>query len=311
MTTSHTPDRAGWRGVVLRHPVASFLTVALPLSFAAMTVPALAAYDVVPGKDLPTAVGLTLEEAASFLLVLTIFGTALAVTAISEGTEGVRILFRRMIRWRVALRWWLFAVLAMPTGTVLLAVAMGDTAAVPAPSVLASEVVAFTVAFLAANLGEEGTWTGFMQTHLERRHAFLTAAIITAVPFALVHMPLRVITGESRTVSEVAVSFVVLFVFASVFRTLMGAVARGAANSVLLAAVTHTFFNRSNNLDGIVADALTGPNRQVAALATAVVLTVAVCLVSRRRLTRAHRVELDAAEHTSQPTPVLNARSPR
>ena len=109
----------------------------------------------------------------------------------------------------------------------------------------------------------------------------------------------------------VGVPFVVFVVSPRICPTLRGAVARGAANSVLLAAVTHTFFNRSNNLDGIVADALTGPNRQVAALATAVVLTVAVCLVIRRRLTRAHRVELDAAEHTSQPTPVLNARSPR
>jgi hypothetical protein len=38
-------------------------------------------------------------------------------------------------------------------------------------------------------------------------------------------------------------------------------VLRGAANSILLAAVTHTFFNRSNNIDGIAADLLEGGNQ--------------------------------------------------
>jgi membrane protease YdiL (CAAX protease family) len=275
------------------------------------TVPALAQYDVLPGKDLPGKVGLTMEEAASFLLVVVIFGTALAVTAAAEGAEGVRILFRRMTRWRVALRWWLFAILAMPVATVVLATAMGDHATIPAPSVLAGEAVAFTVAFLVANLGEEGTWAGFMQTHLERRHAFLTAAVLTAAPFALVHMPLRVISGEAKTVAELAVSFVVLFVFAVFFRTLIGSVARGASNSVLLAAVTHTFFNRSNNLGGIVDDILAGPNRQLAALSAAVVLSVALSLLTRHRLTRDYRRVLDDAEHAILPTAPSNVRSAR
>ena len=50
------------------------------------------------------------------------------------------------------------------------------------------------MAFALANLGEEGTWTGFMQTRLERRHNFFLVALVTAVPFAIVHLPLRVIT---------------------------------------------------------------------------------------------------------------------
>jgi membrane protease YdiL (CAAX protease family) len=311
MNSNQPVKSSGLRTAVTQHPVVTFLTVALPLVVLVLTVPALAQYDVLPGRTLPGRVGLTMEEAASFFLVLVIFGTALAVTAVAEGTVGVRILFRRMTRWRVAVRWWLFAVLAMPATTVLLATLMGDRVTVPSPSVLGGEAVAFTVAFLVANLGEEGTWAGFMQAHLERNHAFLTAAVVTAVPFSLVHLPLRVITGEATTVGELAVSFVVLFVFTSFFRALMGAVARGAANSVLLAAVTHTFFNRSNNSGGLVDDFLTGPNRQVAALAAAVVLTVTLSLLIRRRLTRAYRTELDAAEHITQSTPVPHARSPR
>ena len=74
---------------------------------------------------------------------------------------------------------------------------------------------------------------------------------------------------------------------------------------MLLAAVTHTFFNRSNNADGLAADILTGPHQQSAATLTAVFLTVTLAVVNRRRLTRAYRHELDAAEE-----PVSSAASP-
>ena len=78
----------------------------------------------------------------------------------------------------------------------------------------------------------------------------------------------------------------------------VGAVVRGAANSVLLAAVTHTFFNRSNNADGLAADILTGTQRQEAALLTALLLTAVLVMVlaRRHRLSRTYRQCLDAAE---------------
>ena len=53
-------------------------------------------------------------------------------------------------------------------------------------------------------------------------------------------------------------AFALLFVVTIVVRSLFGMVLRGAANSVLLVAVTHLMFNRSANSDGIVADILTG-----------------------------------------------------
>ena len=172
----------------------------------------------------------------------------------------------------------------------------------PAFGTISSELGALLVAFLLANLGEEGTWTGFMQTRLERRHNFFLVALVTAVPFAIVHLPLRVITREVTAVGELLSSFVVLVIFGLFFRTFIGTVARGAANSVLLAAVTHTFFNRSNNADGIAADILTGPNQQSAATLAAILLTVALAAVNRRRLTKAYRHELDAAERATLPS---------
>ena len=223
------------------------------------------------------------------------------VTRTVEGTEGVRILVRRMTRWQVSPVWWLTAVLAMPLGTVLLAVLLGDDLRAPSPGTVAGEVVSIAVALLVANIWEEGTWLGFLQTRLERRRGFFAAAALTAVPFAAVHLPLRVINGSATTPAELASAFAVLVVFCFFVRTLLGAVARGASNSVLLAAITHTMFNRSNNGGGLGDDLLTGPNRQLAALMTAVLLTVVLVVVNRRRLSRSYRRELDALESESVP----------
>src|ERR687886_2923025 len=84
---------------VTRHPVASFLLVALPLSLGLMSIPVLAQYGIIPRKSLPGRIGLDMEEAASLLLLPSIFLPMLAVTAVEGGTTAVRVLFRRMTRW--------------------------------------------------------------------------------------------------------------------------------------------------------------------------------------------------------------------
>ena len=70
---------------VARHPVASFLLVALPLSLGLMTIPVLAQYEIIPGRSLPGRIGLDMEEVASLLLLPSIFLPMLAVTAVEGG----------------------------------------------------------------------------------------------------------------------------------------------------------------------------------------------------------------------------------
>jgi uncharacterized protein len=285
-----------WRRTAQRRPVTLFLALALPISLALMSLPLMVEFGIVPGRSLPGRVGLDMEEVASVLLILSIFPVALLVTALEGGRPAVKALLQRCTRWRVSPRWWLLAVFALPTSTIGLGVASGDRARLPSAGTLVGELVALLVALLCINMWEEGTWAGFVQTHLERRRNFFVAAALTAVPFAAVHMPLRVITGDAGTVGELMTSFTVLVVFMVFIRSLLGTVVRGAANSVLLAAVTHTFFNRSNNVDGIAADVLTGDGRQNAALLATVVVTVVVAVLSRRQLSRSYRRVLDACE---------------
>ena len=296
-TTVAERQQTGLKARISRHPIAAFLVLALGSVYLLSVIPILMQYDVIPGKTFPARLGLDMERASSGVLVVLLFASALLVTYLAGGRRGVRELFRRILRWRVSIVWWLVAIIALPALTVIIAVLLGDTAVLPSRNVLWRELLGIAIAFLVINLWEEAAWAGFLQTRLERRHNFFVAALLTGIPFAAVHMPLQVISGEVRTAVDFAVGFALLGVLVIIVRSLFGMVMRGAANSVLLVGLTHTFFNRSNNSDGIAADILRGgDSRQIAALVATVVLVVVLGLVLRRKLSRSYRRELDDAE---------------
>jgi membrane protease YdiL (CAAX protease family) len=287
----------GLTALVQRHPIAVFLVLALGSVYVLSVIPILMQYDVIPGKDFPSRLGLDMERFSAAGLTLLLFGSALLVTYLDGGRPAVRQLFRRILRWRVGVGWWLVALLALPLLTVVIAVLFGDTAVLPSGSVLGRELLGILIAWFLINLWEEAAWAGFLQTRLERRHNFFIAALLTGIPFAAIHMPLQVITGEVRSALDFAVGFGLLMVLVVFVRSLFGMVLRGAANSLLLVGLTHAMFNRSNNSDGIVADLLPGSDsRQIAALLATILLAVVLGLVLRRKLSRSYRHELDEAE---------------
>src|SRR3954466_10975650 len=96
-----SPELAGLRGWVGRRPLTAFLIIALGLSWLILSIPVLAFYRVIPGADLPIEI---------FALAATLLGllpAALWVTSITDGRAGVRALFRRVVRWRFGVGWWL------------------------------------------------------------------------------------------------------------------------------------------------------------------------------------------------------------
>jgi membrane protease YdiL (CAAX protease family) len=234
-----------------------------------------------------------MERAASLLtLLVALFPAAVLVTAVEGGKSAVWMFFRRIFRWRIGLAWWLVVVGSLPALTVAIALLMGDSLRTPSASVLGGEVVGIVVAFLLINLWEEAAWAGFLQTRLERRHNLFVATLLTIIPFAAIHVPLRMINGATRP-AELAQAFLFLLILGVIVRPLMAIALRGAGDSIFAVALLHTMFNRSNNIDGIAADLLSGPNRSTAALIATLLLTVAVGISVRRRLGRACRQELD------------------
>ena len=289
-----------------RHATVVFTLAALLTSYAALGLMILVDRGRLPGRSIPSRIGWDMEEASSLVLVLVLLATTITVTRLVEGVAGVRVLFARVTRWRVAWRWWLVAVAAIPAVTVALAATMGDDVVVPSPSGLADEVVAAAVALLLINVAEETTWAGFLQTRLERAHGLVVAAALTAVPFALVHIPIRVVAREIESPTDLLPQLAVLMLLCTIIRVLLGGVMRGAGNSLLVVAATHTSFNRSNNVDGIAADLLVGQARPMAALGAAIVVAALVLVALRGRLGRAERLRLDAAELTSRPMSVAS-----
>ena len=283
----------GLQALAQRHPIALFLIVALGCVYLLMPLPIMAQYRIVPGASLPARFGMDMEEFASLLIIVP--GLLLAttfVTALEGGRPAVQVLLRRIFNWRIGLVWTLVTIVALPATTVALATLMGDSLKQPTIDIVMGEVVQAAVAFFAINLWEETGWSGFFQSRLERRHNFLIAAALTAIPFALIHLPLRVINGTTSPAGLVQ-QLIFLMILGLLFRPLIGIALRGSGDSVFAAALMHTFFNRSNNSDGIAADLLTGPNRSLAALIATVLLTIVLGLAIRRKLSRAYRHELD------------------
>jgi membrane protease YdiL (CAAX protease family) len=171
---------------------------------------------------------------------------------------------------------------------------LGDTFRPPTLSSLAVELGGFLVGFLAVNFWEESSWAGFMQTRLERQYNLYLAALLTAIPFAAIHMPLQLLNGTPSAL-DLLTHFALLTVLAVVVRSFFGLVLRGAGNSLLAVGVAHTIFNRSNNTDGIAAKLLVGSHREIAALLATLLLTIALGLILRRRAGPAERARLDAA----------------
>ena len=160
-----------------------------------------------------------------------------------------------------------------------------------------TQTLGFLVNLLLINLWEETAWAGFVQTRLERRHSLPIAAILTAIPFALIHMPLHFI-GDF-TLESLATALVTLLIVSILVRLLLGVVLRGTRDSILAVALVHTVFNRSNNDEGVVAGLLEGQAHGLAGLLAVILLATTVAILARHRLNRAYRTHLDTANDTS------------
>jgi membrane protease YdiL (CAAX protease family) len=175
-----------------------------------------------------------------------LLGLSVIITSIGGGRRAVRALFAGLTRWRIGWRY-LLVLAAMPLLTVLVAAATGTLRA-PAQGWL--DVALMYVAFLVlgaitANLWEETVWSGFIQQRLTVRYGLLRGALLTAVPFALIHLPLAFETrGWSGTTwSDVGITWSVLVLAAPFLRYLIGTLLADTGGSTLAAGLMHASFN--------------------------------------------------------------------
>ena len=186
----------GLRGWVARRPLTGFLVIVLGLSWLLFCIPVLAFHGVIPGANLPVEV----FALASTLLIM--LPTALWVTSITDGRAGVRALFARVFRWRFGIGWWLVVLFGLPVIALLLGLIFGGSLhTADLGLVLIKQLGSIVLAVVVINLWEETVWAGFFQTRLEARFNFVVAAVLTALPFAGVHVPLLLLDDQVSALS--------------------------------------------------------------------------------------------------------------
>lgn len=239
---STAPAPAGSiRSRIAAHPVAAFLLLAIPLAWLAQCLAILLLQDVTPG--------LLVE-----LLILV--GAAVLVTAATDGRAGVRRLFSGVVRWRVGAGWYVMALLALPVLTLLTAVVTG-TLREPGSGWAATAglylVKAVVIGAVLGNIWEELAWAGVVQRRLMERKGVLAGSLLTAVPFALIHLPQAFAErGFAATPwADVALSWGVLLGFALVARYLLGLAYISTGGSILILGLLHGSMNASQSMDTV------------------------------------------------------------
>jgi membrane protease YdiL (CAAX protease family) len=255
---------------VARRPLTGFLVIALGLSWLLLSIPVLAFHGVIPGAELPVEV---FALAATLLILLP---TALWVTSITDGRAGVRALFARVFRWRFGIGWWLVVLFGLPVIALSLGLTFGGSLhTADLGPMLIKQLGSIALAVVVINLWEETVWAGFFQTRLEARFNFVVAAILTALPFAGVHIPLLLLDDHVSALS-VLIGIAGLLILGIVVRLLMGVMMRAALDSVLAVGVLHQIFDASNNNGALVDSLLDGADAGDMTQLAAVVLTVLV-----------------------------------
>lgn len=277
MTASNTDTHAvpGLRALAARRPLTVFLALVLGIGWPILALPGLAHNGLIPGGDLPE------EPFALATVLLVLLPAALWVTAATDGRAGVRALLRRTVQWRFGPGWYAAILLGLPViATALGLLTGGSLREVDWPAVLFNYAVLQVLpAVVIINLWEETAWAGFLQTRLEQRHGLIAAAMLTAVPFALVHVPLLFAADE-----PVLAAAGVLLLVAVLHRLLFGLVLRGTAGSVLAVGLLHATFNATNNPeDGLLSRLLAEVDTGWLTPAAAVVLTALLAVVVLRR----------------------------
>ncbi|MFI7583024.1 CPBP family intramembrane glutamic endopeptidase [Kocuria sp. M1N1S27] len=128
-------------------------------------------------------------------------------------------------------------------------------------------------------------WAGCVQTRLERRHHLFVAALLTAVPFSAIHVPI-VLIGES----DVLPALGGVLVLGVAMRLLVGVFLRGTGGSLLAAGLVHGVYNACNNNGALVDGLLQDADQNLAApIALVVVTTAAAAAIHHRSRARPDR----------------------
>jgi len=116
------------------------------------------------------------------------------MTAVTDGTAGLKLMLRRLLIWRVETRYWLFAFFFILFAVLLGSIAnpLFNSEPVSLSNVrLGFEILPMFIGFfIVSGLGQELGWTGFLIPRLQAHFSALTACIVRAILTVIWHLPL-------------------------------------------------------------------------------------------------------------------------
>jgi uncharacterized protein len=119
--------------------------------------------------------------------------SAFLVTAIAEGSPGLRTWRGRLRRWRAGWPWYAFALVGVPALLVLGTLPLPGSVAgvhVPPPAVLVGYLPFLALQVLTTGVAEEPGWRDFALPRLQRSHGPLAGTLILGPLWAGWHLPL-------------------------------------------------------------------------------------------------------------------------
>lgn len=136
------------------------------------------------------------ELALSSVLSASVAG--IVMTAVVEGKAGLKILFQRVLIWRVGIGYWLFAILFLVPvillGAVVNPIFGGDPLSLDTLRLTFNVLPMFILFSIVAGLGQELGWAGFLTPRLQAKHTALVSSLIRAALVLLWHIPLLIFT---------------------------------------------------------------------------------------------------------------------
>jgi membrane protease YdiL (CAAX protease family) len=173
---------------------------------------------------------------------------AVTVTGVLAGRQGIRQLIRKFFTYRIAVRWYFFALFPFPLA--FIAVGLYRVAGGAAPGNIGLSV-GFWAGLIILNLlqgatGEEAGWRGFALPLLQEIHGPVKASLILGLIWNFWHFPLWLLSGYSKLDLLIYVLAFSVSIISLTF--LLTWISSKTPNSLIPIVITHFSFNASLNL---------------------------------------------------------------
>jgi membrane protease YdiL (CAAX protease family) len=187
MTVANPPGKSASpdKGLLARHPLVFFFVMAFAFSWIAWAPWVLSEEGAgllpfsSPLLSLALPIGIFLRPAVA----------AFIITATTEGRAGIRRLLRRIVLWRVGLRWYLFAFIGVPLvmtlGTIIVPGGLASLQFLGAGYALTYLGTFVVVLIIGGSLFEEIGWRGFALPRMQPLHGPLVGSIILGLLWGL------------------------------------------------------------------------------------------------------------------------------